>query len=421
MAYPGDQQQPGGSPPSQPPPSPYGPAEDQAAHGGSLFDPPPARSRGSESPNPFGGEPGSWQQVSSSGDEQGGWGAPGPQHDEPPYYGTGGGAPRGVPQGGHGEPNGFGGPGGPDHFGEPDHFSGPGHLGEPGDYGEPANDFGKPDGPGGYGGPDRFGEEPGGPGAYGGGPGSGEDDGRGPGGNRKPLIIGAGVVAGVVVIGGVALALTSGGGDDKPKAAAATTRAAAPPRPTPTPTPTETGRGDRLAGRATDPLPLTLNEVFRTKKFKGGGRTYVMTTRRSIHTCSAGVHGTAFRKALAKAGCTQVLRASFSNGKFIGTIGVLNLRTETTAAAAERASHPKDAFVVPLPGTGTTKKIGQGLSLTTAETDGHYLILSWVQYPSGKKISKADYSGVTSFVQYATLGSNLRPALNYRSMEGKPA
>lgn len=235
------------------------------------------------------------------------------------------------------------------------------------------------------------------------------------------MIIGAGVVAGVVVIGGVALALSSGGGGPKPKTTAATTQAAAPPRQTPTPTPTETGRGDRLASRATDPLPLTLNEVFRNKKFKGGGRSYVMTTRRSVAKCATGVHGTAFRRALAKAGCTQLLRATFSDGKFVGTIGVLNLRTETTAAAAEEASHPKDAFVVPLPGTGTTKKIGQGLSLTTAETDGHYLILSWVQYPSGKKISKADYAGVTSFVQYTTLGSNLRPALNYRSMEGKPA
>ena len=90
--------------------------------------------------------------------------------------------------------------------------------------------------------------------------------------------------------------------------------------------------------------------------------------------------------------------------------------------AAQTASRPKDAFIVPLPGSsGATKKIGQGLSLTTAEADGHYLIMSWVQYPDGKKITKSDYSAVTTFVRNTTLGSNLRPALNYRSMEGKPS
>ena len=47
--------------------------------------------------------------------------------------------------------------------------------------------------------------------------------------------------------------------------------------------------------------------------------------------------------------------------------------------------------------------------------------MSWVQYPGGKKISSKYYGAVTSFVRNTTLGSNLRPALNYRSMEGKPS
>ncbi len=411
MAYPGDQQQPGGWPPPQPPQSPYGPAEDQAAHGGSLFDPPHSRSRGPAVPDPFGG-PGSYDQGFPSGTDNGGYGGgPGSFGGHPDDAGRYGGGSSAF--GGFGDPGGYAGPAstaGANGYGGAGRYDEAGGFGDPGGHGAP----------GGYG-PDHFGAEPGG---YPGGPGGGAGDERGSWlvGNRKPVIIGAAVAAGVVVIGGVALAVTTGGGGGKPKAAPATSQAATPrPTPTPTPTPTETGRGDRLASRATDPEPLTLNEVFKARKFKGGGRTYVMTARRSLRKCSSGVHGTTFRRALAKGGCTQALRATFSNGKFVGTIGVLNLRTETAAAAAERASHPKDAYIVPLPGTGTTKKIGQGLSLTTAETDGHYLIVSWVQYPSGKKIAKGDYAGVTSFVKYTTLGSNLRPALNYRSMEGKPA
>jgi hypothetical protein len=146
-----------------------------------------------------------------------------------------------------------------------------------------------------------------------------------------------------------------------------------------------------------------------------------MTARRAERRCSPPTHGTTFRKALTKGGCTQVLRATFSNGKLIGTIGVINLRTQTAANSVQVTSRQKDAFILALPGTGSTKKIGQGLSLTTAEVDGHYLIMSWVQYPNGKRISSKYYGAVTSFVRDATLGSNLRPALNYRSMEGKPS
>ena len=370
MSYPGDQQQPGGWAPSQPPQSPYGPVEDQAGHGGSPYERPQG---GSPYDDPYGSPP-----------QDGG-------------YGPGG--------GGFGAPNA---PGGPGSFGT-----------------EQSDPYGSdPYGADSYEGGAPFGTEP--PGAYGGGPGGygpGEPGDRGPrpGSDRKRLVIGVAIAAGVLVVGGgTAFALTSGG--DKPKPTAASkSRAPAKATPTPTPSPTETGRGLRLQSRTTDPIPLTLNEIFKAKAFKSGNRKYYLTGRRSERKCSPPTHGTKFRKALAKGGCTQVLRATFSSGGLIGTIGVLNLRTQTSAETAQLASRQKDAFILALPGVGSTKKIGQGLSLTTAEVDGHYLIMSWVQYPNGKKIAKKDYTAVTSFVRSTTYGSNLRTALNYRSMEGKPS
>jgi hypothetical protein len=360
MSYPGDQQQPGGWGSTPPPQSPYGPVEDQAGHGASPYDNNP----------PYDDRP------------QGG------SRDDPPRdggFGPGGG--------------GFGG-----SFGT----EGPRPYGNAFEGGPPYGE-----------GPDPYG---GGPGGYG--PmGDPDEDGARPGSGRKRMIIAAAVVAGVVVIGGGTAVALSSGGDDEPKAPTAASKPAAPPTPTPTPTPspTETGRGERLRSRATDPKPLTLNEIFKARSFKSGGRRYVMTGRRAERKCSPPAHGTGFRKALAKAGCTQVLRATFTNGKLIGTIGVVNLRTQTAANTVKVASGQKDAFLLALPGTGSTKKIGQGLSLTTAEVDGHYVIMSWVQYPNGKKIAKGDYSAVTSFVRSTTYGSNLRTALNYRSMEGKPS
>jgi hypothetical protein len=332
MSYPGDQQQPGGWGSSQPPQSPYGPADDQAAHGGS----------------PFG-----------SG------------------YESSGGGSYGGPSSGYGS------------------------------YGSEQSDP--------YGGPSS---EP----RYGSSYDMGEDGG-GDGSGRKGLIIGAAIIAGVVVIGGgAALALTSGGKKDSPSAAPTSAAPSASQQSVnPTPSPTETGRGERLESRATDPRPLTVNEVFKNKSFKAGGRKYQLTARRAEKKCAPPTHGATFRKALSKGGCNQVLRATFSNGKLIGTIGVLNLKSEADANNVQVASRVKDAFVLPLPGSGTTKSIGQGLSLTTAEVDGHYLIMSWVQYPTGKKIAKSDYAAVTTFVRSTTFGSNLRTALNYRSMVGKPS
>ncbi|MDN3357206.1 hypothetical protein [Actinomadura sp. DC4] len=360
MSYPGDQQQPGGWGPSQPPQSPYGPVDNQAEHGGPSYD-----------------------------QSQGG----GPYDD--PY---GGPPPR---DGGFGPGGSFGG-----SFGEErsDSYGGGPFEPRPPYDNENADPYGA------------------GPGAYG--PPPDDDDRFKSGSGRKGLIIGAAIVAGVVVIGGGTALALSGGDDKKPKASAVQpSESAPPPTPTvnPTPSPTETGRGDRLRSRATDPKPLSLNEIFKAKSFKYGSRRYVMTGRRSERKCSPPTHGTAFRKALAKGGCTQVLRATFSNGKFIGTIGVINLRTQTGANSVQVTSRQKDAFILALPGAGTTKKIGQGLSLTTAEVDGHYLIMSWVQYPNGKKIAKGDYTAVSAFVKATTYGSNLRTALNYRSMEGKPS
>ncbi|WP_433176361.1 hypothetical protein [Actinoallomurus sp. CA-150999] len=377
MAFPGDKQQPGGWGPPQPPQSQYGPAEDQATGSGSLFDRPyGAGARHDEEPANRYGSPPSYDQASPYGAQQ-----PSGSDQETRFYGQEAGGPAEGPYGGGA--GGYGPPGGPGRYGDVS-----------GGYGEEAAPFA---------------------------PGGEERSGSG----KKPLIIGAAVAAGVVVLGGgAAFALSGGGGDDKPKPTASTKAAAAPkqsPTTNPTPTPTETGKGQRLASRATDPEPLTLNEVFKNKKFKAGGRSYVLTTRRADPKCATAVHGTTFSKAIKRAGCTQVLRATFSNGKFIGTIGVLNLKTDSVASAAQKASRPKDAYIVPLPGAGSTSKIGKGLSLTTADPEGHYLIMSWVQYPNGKKIATSDYSGVTAFVQNATVGSNLRPALNYRSMVGKPA
>jgi hypothetical protein len=392
MGFPGDHHESGGWGAPPPPQSGYGPAErqthDTSYDRGSPYD--RGTPHGDQGPSyensPYGqGAGGQGPSYESSPYDQGPrHGGQGPSYENSPYD-------QGPPHGGQGP-----------SYGNSPYGQGPSHEGSPYDEGPPHGGQGLSYES------SLYDQEPG-AGQYG----------RPPRSGGKRWVIGAAVAAGVVILGGGAgLFLTSGG---DPSGKPTTPPAATSPTVNPTPTPTETGKGQRLLTRATDPEPLTLNEVFKHRKFKGGGRVYTMTVRRANRVCARGTHGTAFRKLLVRGGCNQVLRATFTNGKLIGTIGILNLRTQNGARVVQRSSRPKDTFVMPLPGSGTTSKIGQGLSLTTAEANGHYVIMSWIQYPNGKKIAQSDYSAVTAFVQYTTLGSNLRPALNYRSMVGKPA
>ncbi|MFC7645293.1 hypothetical protein ACFQX6_35150 [Streptosporangium lutulentum] len=96
------------------------------------------------------------------------------------------------------------------------------------------------------------------------------------------------------------------------------------------------------AARTTDPLTLTLNEVFRNKKIKIGGQSYLMTTRRADKKCGDAVVGSKLQKALTGGKCNQLLRASFrdASGKIIGTVGVANL---STSKGPPRSSPPEPA------------------------------------------------------------------------------
>ncbi|MGI8328567.1 hypothetical protein ACRYCC_01310 [Actinomadura scrupuli] len=245
--------------------------------------------------------------------------------------------------------------------------------------------------------------------------------------SKMPLIIGAIVGAIVLVAGGFMVFSVLGGdsgkktasgtpsGDTNPQGTGAPT---APTSPAAKPTAATGPLGAKLKNRATDPQPLTLAEVFKHRRF---GR-YVMTAKRQDGNCAKVVHGTRFAAALKSGGCTQMLRATFSttDGKLIGSIGVANLRTDSAAKKVQAAGAGKDAWLLPLPGTGSTKKIGKGSALGTAEARGHYVLLSWVQRPDGKEMTAGQRGTVSTFVSQVILGSNLSPALQYRGISGKP-
>ncbi|MFI6522400.1 hypothetical protein ACIBF1_43105 [Spirillospora sp. NPDC050679] len=379
MGYPGDQGKSGGWPPEQPPHEPYGPGA------------------GRPEPAPFGAGKDEAPFVPRAG--AGGSAAPWADDATETTDRT---RPVGDGGGSFGQQDRFG---RQDPFGQQDRFGGQEQLGQ-----EPFGGHG-----GDYGG-DRFDD---------GGYGSGPTPPSGGGKRRNlPLIIGGSLVAGVLLIGGGVGASAMLKDDPKPAAKPGGPPAAGKPNPAAKPSapPSPTLVPVKLKSRQTDPKPLSLGEVFGKSSFKAGKQKYVRAGAKATKGCTGTVTGATLTSAVKKGGCSQALRASYarSDRKLIGTVGILNLKTENAAKQARKAALAKDSFLQPLPGAGSTKTLGKGEALGTAEVRGHYLVMTWVQRPDGKKIPASAHPAVTAFAQQVIQGSNLSFALHYRETEGKP-
>ncbi|RKS76130.1 hypothetical protein BZB76_1480 [Actinomadura pelletieri DSM 43383] len=441
MGYPGDQGKPGGRPPHhQPPPPPYGPGAEAPPYGpdndetsftppyspgGEDFGPTPPGSQpfGADSTGPqsFGADPFGAESTGAEpfGGQSFGAGTGGNETFGNEAFGT-----EASPNGSFGNESfrneSFGaGPGGGETFGAPP-FGAPADQAPPWGDESPAGDaaaFSPPSqfGTGGQG-ADPYGPPADGP--------TMPSSGPPPTGRRRnlPLVIGGAVVAGILLIGGGVVASSALSDDSKSKKTA-TPAKTTPQQPQPAPSPTQPVLEPvKLQSRTTDPKPLTLKEAFGNGKFKVGKHRYVRTAANQTKSCAAFVGGAKLEKALKKGGCTQALRATYAltSGSLIGTVGVFNLETEEAAELAVKAAADKDAFLVALPGKGVSKTNGKGEALGTSEARGHYLVMTWVQRPDGKKIATKYHAAVRVFGTQLVKSSNLALALHYRETEGKP-
>jgi hypothetical protein len=392
MGYPGDQGKPGDWPPRQSPHAPYGPGAEAPPYGHDNDEASFAPRDEAPGARPFGQEP--FGQQDAFGRQQDAFGQPSGSEQQ-----------FGQPSGGEQ----FGGSPG----GDTAQWSAqPPAWGDEPVAGNAVNQAGPAD-------QDSYGPYDGPPPP---GPTGGADGGPVPPERRRnlPLIIGGAAVAGILLIGGGVGLSSALKGDEKPKK---TPGDAASSQPQATPSPTKPVLAPvKLRSRTTDPSPLTLKEVFGKSKFTAGGHKYVRTAVNAQKDCTDAVGGTTLEKTLKKGRCTQALRATYalSTGALIGTVGVFNLENETAAKLAVKAAGGKDAFLQALPGKGVSKTNGKGEALGTSQARGHYVIMTWVQRPDGKKIATKYHAAVQVFGTQMVKGSNLALALHYRETEGKP-
>jgi hypothetical protein len=236
--------------------------------------------------------------------------------------------------------------------------------------------------------------------------------------SRRPIYIAVGALA-ALIAGGIGLAVLAN--SDTP----ATTGTASPPASAssaPAPNTPDDKFGFATA-RKTDPLLLTLNEVFKNKKVKIGGQSYLMTTRRADKKCGDAVVGAKLQKALTGGRCNQLLRASFrdASGKIIGTVGVANLNTSTGAAKVVSAGTGKEReeYIKPLPGKDTvTKFLGTGEAFVGEWRHGHYVVMVWFQYKDGHLPKKTEVKKLNQ-AAFGAADATVTPALESRSLTGK--
>jgi hypothetical protein len=302
----------------------------------------------------------------------------------------------------------------------PDAFEGRGGYR---DYPDDFNDVGAVDDP--Y--ADRGGATDDSPKVRGGGRGSGKARGsrppRGPLGGKRLLVAALGVVAfGVLAAAVYVFAL-------KPSSPSSNSIATGPlstnsAQPSQQACVKQLGTYCHIEAATDDPKPLTVAELYPPAFTNDTDKTSASLVSTKLDTkCANAVIGQDLIKALQTYKCTQVVRASYvsSNGKIMGTIGVVNLATTNGAHYAGKVIGKND-FVAPLMSkTGVASKLGNGTGLVEADFKGHYLILTWSEYVNGTVPSTQAQDNPLKQFSSDLVASTANIALTQRMVTGAPA
>jgi hypothetical protein len=149
-----------------------------------------------------------------------------------------------------------------------------------------------------------------------------------------------------------------------------------------------------IGSQQADPVPLTVSEVFpgATVTPTRGGQAYQLAKSQGSADCRTAVVGD-LAGLLSAAGCTQVVRATFTSPDkaYVVTAGIFNMRDE---AAARQAADGIQASVkatkgrfTGYPAGGATDVIGRAATRLGWDTLGHFLVYGVVARADGAAIA----------------------------------
>jgi hypothetical protein len=185
--------------------------------------------------------------------------------------------------------------------------------------------------------------------------------------------------------------------------------------------PASLGQWGYIASRTTDPVPLTLAELF-PAQFTVAGITYSMTVDKAGTNCGNALSGSQITSAAAAAGCSQALSASYlsSDQKMMGTIGVLNLFTADGSESTGKAAGPSETVAQLAGPSGPTQNLTQGTGIEAAEVKGHYLVLVWAEFANLQAPSNAAQNQQLETFISLLMQHTVNVSLASRQVTGKP-
>lgn len=220
---------------------------------------------------------------------------------------------------------------------------------------------------------------------------------------RKWLLIGGGVLATAAVAAIVATAVVSTGKGDPeagPSASALPGPADLPPEsaepapsfssvaPAPPPDPM-----DFISDEGKDKLPITVDGFFPGKKLTSGDRVHLKGPTARTTQCAAGTQG-ALGPVLARNGCDQLIRATYTRDGVAVTVGVAVFGTE---AQAKKAVEESAGGVASLSGGGVPAFCRAGVVCRrTANSYGRYAYFSVSGFTDGTNVTKDDKTVYTA-------------------------
>lgn len=209
---------------------------------------------------------------------------------------------------------------------------------------------------------------------------------------RRLFLTGGGVLAAAAVAGIVAVAVASSGSGPAPSptatASAPSSDIALPPEPSfsaVAPAPTY-GPLDFLSTAAKDTAPLGVGTLFPgTKLDYTGGRSYVKTAAKENRDCAAAAKDP-LATALAKGGCTRMMRVTYTRGDSAVTVGVAVFKD----AASARKLAKTNRILLPLSGGGLADFCHGVTCWTKSGAVGRYAYFSISGPKSGAAATSAD-------------------------------
>ncbi|GAA2450280.1 hypothetical protein GCM10010191_80160 [Actinomadura vinacea] len=235
------------------------------------------------------------------------------------------------------------------------------------------------------------------------------------GGRRKPLLIGGGVLAMILVaVAGFAVAgsgndsegrrakaVETPGGKTDPLLSRAPAASPAPgagqPPPPAAPVPIDSVR--------TDPKPLALTEAFPAARVDMGGRTYSRDRASVNHQCALAARG-AMARALTRERCDSIIRVTFLDKQraLALTTGIAVLPAKPAALKVNGAGDPgRYEWFRAMPGT-RTPGIDRAGGYAASTVRGRYIAYAYATFANGQPPKSGDQtlkSVAEQFVGYA--------------------